>query len=235
MTSTLGAAGNLSPVFMGLMLVLFVLSFVVQAWLKNVYGKYSQLRNARNMTGAEVARRMLDDAGLQHVPVEMTPGKLSDHYDPIKKVVRLSEDNYNMPSIAGAAVAAHEVGHAIQDKVSMPALVLRQRMFPLLAFGSNFAPWLILAGIFLNATGLLGIGIVLFSLSVLFHLITLPVEFDASRRGLAYLTANGIVDSSQTPGATKVLNAAAMTYIMGFLVSLATLLYYLSIFLGRRD
>ena len=176
------------------------------------------------------AERMLDDAGLQHVPVKMTPGELSDHYDPIKDEVYLSEANFRLPSVAGAAVAAHEVGHAIQDKISMPALVARGKMAVPLSIGSNLAPWMVLAGLFLSIPPLVWVGVVLFGGALLFHLITLPVEFDASRRALAYLRSNGIVSGgAESNGAQKVLTAAALTYVLAFAMALAQFLHFLGL------
>ncbi|MFC6593034.1 zinc metallopeptidase [Deinococcus lacus] len=139
--------------YMPLILVLMALSFAVQFWLRNVYGKWMNVQNTSGMTGEQVARRMLDEAGLHGVPVEMVPGELSDHYDPVAKVVRLSEANFRLPSVAGAAVAAHEVGHAIQDKVSMPALVARSRLAVPLGIGTNLAPWMVLGGLLLGGAG----------------------------------------------------------------------------------
>jgi len=218
-----------------LIMLLLLASFGVQWYLSNTYGRYARIRNARNLTGAEIARMMLDDSGLRHIPVEMVPGSLTDHYDPIRKVVRLSEGNFNTPSLAAAAVAAHEVGHAIQDKVRMPALTLRARLFPALQLGANFGPLLVLAGLFLNITGLLWIGIIFFAAAVLFHLITLPVEFDASRRALVHLHDRGYLARPEVDGARSVLNAAALTYVAGFAIALAQLLNFIALAGGRRD
>ncbi len=216
-----------------LILLLLVASMLIQGYLSNAYGRFSKVRNARNLTGAEIARQMLDDAGLQHVPVQMVPGTLSDHYDPIKKVVSLSEGNFGVPSLAAAAVAAHEVGHAIQDKVHMPALALRARLFPALQAGTNLGPWLVIAGFFLNVTGLIWLGIIAFAGAVLFHLITLPVEFDASRRALSNLS-RGYLSRGEVDGARTVLNAAALTYIAGFAIALAQLLNFIALAGGNR-
>lgn len=222
--------------YMPLILFLMVLSFGVQFWLKGVYGKWINVQNSAGLTGEQVARRMLDEAGLQHVPVKMTPGQLSDHYDPIRDEVYLSEENFRLPTVAGAAVAAHEVGHAIQDKVSMPALVARGKMAVPLSIGSNLAPWMVMIGLFLGgAASVLGSfllwgGVLLFGGALLFHLITLPVEFDASRRALAYLRSNGIVgQGSESDGAQKVLTAAALTYVLAFAMALAQFLHFLGL------
>ncbi|RTR29457.1 zinc metallopeptidase [Deinococcus radiophilus] len=221
-----GGGSGYFPLIIGLM----VLSFVVQFYLKNVYGKWMNVRNSAGLTGAEVARRMLDDAGLQHVPVKMTPGELSDHYDPIKDEVYLSEANFRNPSVAGAAVAAHEVGHAIQDKISMPALVARGKLAVPLSIGSNLAPWMFLAGLLLSLGPLMWLGVILFGAALLFHLITLPVEFDASRRAMAYMKSNGLVAAgAETKGAQTVLTAAALTYVLAFAMALAQFLHFLNI------
>lgn len=221
--------------FYPIILILVLASFGAQAYLSSTYGRYGRIRNAHNLTGAEVARRMLDENGLRQVTVEMVPGQLSDHYDPIRKVVRLSEVTYGVPSIGAAAVAAHEVGHAIQDRAQMPALLARARLAPALSLGSNFGPLIVLVGFFLNIAGLVYLGIVLFAGAVLFHLITLPVEFDASRRGLQYLAGRGLLSTQETYGARSVLTAAALTYIIGFALALAQLLQYLSLLGGRRS
>ena len=213
-----------------LIIALMVLSFVVQGYLSRTYGKWGQVRNSRNLTGAQVARMMLDENGLQSVPVNMVPGNLTDHYDPRNKTVNLSEANFNTPSISAMAVAAHEVGHAIQDKVRMPALVLRGQMAVPLSLGMNFAPLMFMAGIFLNLTGLIWVGVALFAFAMLFHLVTLPVEFDASRRALVYLQQRGLAGAVEAQnGAQKVLTAAALTYVLGFAMALAQLLNMIGI------
>ncbi|HWG85466.1 MAG TPA: zinc metallopeptidase, partial [Deinococcales bacterium] len=215
-------------------LLLFVLmigiSMAVQAYLMRTYGRWSRVRNARDLTGAEVARDILDQNGLQHVRVEAVPGQLSDHYDPIAKAVRLSEGNYAQPSLAALAVAAHEVGHAMQDARSYAPLVARARLFPVLSLGANFGPMLVLAGLFLALPGLAWLGIIAFAGAVLFHLVTLPVEFDASRRALAVLGGNGYLSREEVGGARSVLNAAALTYVVGFAMALAQLVHLLGIF-----
>ncbi|WP_027480621.1 zinc metallopeptidase [Deinococcus pimensis] len=225
--------------FMGpygpLILLLLLASMLVQGYLSSTYGKFSRIRNARNLTGAQVARMILDENGLSHVPVEMVPGSLTDHYDPIRKVVRLSETNYGVPSLAAAAVAAHEVGHAIQDKVRMPALVLRAQLATPLMIGANFGPILVLAGLLLQFSGLLWLGVILFAGAVLFHLITLPVEFDASRRALQNLAGRGYLSRGEVDGARSVLTAAALTYIAAFAIALAQLLNLLALANGRRS
>lgn len=213
-----------------LILIILVASFIIQGALTRTYRRWSAVRNPRNLTGAQVARMMLDANGLNHVPVNAVPGSLSDHYDPMRKTVNLSEGVYGVPSVAAMAVAAHEVGHAIQDRVRMPALVARGRLAVPLSLGMNLAPLLVMAGIFLQLTGLLWLGVVLFGAALLFHVITLPVEFDASRRALAYLNQTGLSGSPEaTGGARSVLTAAALTYVAGFAMALAQFLNIFSI------
>ncbi|HWG84324.1 MAG TPA: zinc metallopeptidase [Deinococcales bacterium] len=218
-------------------LLAMLLAFGAQMYLSSTYGRYSRIRNARNLTGAEVARDILDANGLHNVPVEMTPGQLTDHYDPVRKVLRLSEGNYSQPSLAALAVAAHEAGHAIQDARSYAPLRARAQLFPVLSFGSNFGPWMIIAGLIFNFTSLAWLGLLFFAGALLFHLVTLPVEFDASRRALAILEGNGYLSRQENAGARTVLNAAALTYVVGFLIALAQVMHYLMLLLGssRRD
>ncbi|MBB5232873.1 zinc metallopeptidase [Deinococcus budaensis] len=218
-----------------LILVIFVASLVIQGYLSRTYGKWGNVRNSRGLTGAQLARMMLDENGLSHVPVNAVPGNLSDHYDPIRKTVNLSEANYNLPSVSALAVAAHEVGHAIQDKVRMPALVLRGRLAVPLSLGMNLAPLLLLVGIMTSLSGLLWVGVILFAGALLFHLVTLPVEFDASRRALAYLGQRGVVAGQEASGARAVLTAAALTYVAGFAMALAQLLNVLGIARSQSD
>ncbi|WP_034384424.1 zinc metallopeptidase [Deinococcus sp. YIM 77859] len=218
-----------------LILLIFVASLLIQAYLSRTYSQWGRVRNSHNITGAQLARLMLDEHGLAHVPVNVVPGSLSDHYDPIHKVVNLSEANYHVPSVSALAVAAHEVGHAIQDKVRMPALVLRGQLAVPLSLGMNLAPLLLLAGLFLQLSGLVWIGVILFAGALLFHLITLPVEFDASRRALAYLQARGLTSGQESRGARAVLTAAALTYVAGFAMALAQLLNVLSLARSQED
>lgn len=213
-----------------LILLIFVASMLIQASLTRSYRKWGGVRNARNLTGAEVARLMLDENGLNHVPVNAVPGNLSDHYDPLRKTVNLSEGVYGVPSVSAMAIAAHEVGHAVQDKVRMPALVLRGKMAVPLSIGMNLAPFMVLLGVVLQFSGLLWVGVVLFGFALVFHLVTLPVEFDASRRALAYLNSRGLSGGGEgQKGAQGVLTAAALTYVAGFAMALAQLLNILSI------
>lgn len=213
-----------------LIFIAFGLSIWAQFKVKGNFNKWSEVGVSSGISGAEVARRILASHGLNHIPVEAVPGRLSDHYDPISKVVRLSEDVYYGRSIASISVAAHEVGHAVQDKESYRALVLRHRMFPMVNITSGIAPFLLMGGIFLHQTSLIGLGIILFSAAVAFQAITLPVEFNASSRANEYLIAGGIIREDEIRGVKKVLGAAALTYVAAALISVLELLKFVMIF-----
>jgi uncharacterized protein len=225
----------------GLMLYLvflippLVFGLVVQWWLKKTFKRYSNVPVANGMSGAQVARTILDRNGLSEVPVEMAPGgALSDHYDPRKKALFLSEPVYAPSTVAAAAVAAHETGHALQDSRDYVPLKLRSAMFPAVAFASNAWIWLLLAGAFLQVLGLVAIALVLYALAVLFHIVTLPVEFNASRRASGQLRELGIVGvGAEAAGVNSVLRAAALTYVAGALAALTQLLYYALVFFGN--
>ena len=213
-----------------------VLGLVVQAWLKRTFARYSQVPIAAGLAGAQVAREMLDRNGLNEVPVEESPGgALSDHYDPRKRALFLSPPVYEPVSVAAAAVAAHETGHALQHAGGYVPLRLRSAMFPVVAFASNTWIWLLLIGAFLNALGLVALALVLYGVAVAFHLVTLPVEFNASNRAAQQLRQLGLVTADEQAGVKKVLNAAAMTYVAGALAALTQLLYYLLVFFGNRN
>ncbi|HEY7706977.1 MAG TPA: zinc metallopeptidase [Gaiellaceae bacterium] len=213
-----------------------ILGLVVQQWLKRTFAKYSQVSIAAGLHGAQVARTILDRNGLTEVPVEVSPGgPLSDHYDPRKKALFLSEPVYNPPSIAAAAVAAHETGHALQDERGYVPLKLRSAMYPAVAFASSAWIWLLIIGAVLNALNLVALALLLYAVAVAFHLVTLPVEFNASRRASAQLRELGIVGAGEQEGVNKVLRAAAFTYVAGALAALSLLLYYALIFFGNRD
>jgi uncharacterized protein len=225
----------------GLMLYLvflippLVFGLVVQWWLKKTFKRYSNVPVANGMSGAQVARMILDRNGPSEVPVEMAPGgALSDHYDPRKKALFLSEPVYAPSTVAAAAVAAHETGHALQDSRDYVPLKLRSAMFPAVAFASNAWIWLLLAGAFLQFLGLVAIALVLYALAVLFHIVTLPVEFNASRRASGQLRELGIVGvGAEAAGVNSVLRAAALTYVAGALAALTQLLYYALVFFGN--
>lgn len=220
-------------------LIYFLLILIIPLWaqmkVRNTYRKYSQIANSTGMTGAETARKILDANGLNHVRVEQSRGMLSDHYDPRQKVVRLSRDNYHGRSLAGTAVAAHEVGHAIQDARNYAPLRFRHALVPVASIGSNAAFFFILIGLLLQATGMFLLGIVFFAAAVLFQLVTLPVEFNASDRAMEQVVSLGIIENREKNEAKKVLNAAAMTYVASALVALLELLRFILLFVGMNQ
>ncbi|NOU97938.1 peptidase [Paenibacillus sp. LMG 31456] len=219
-----------------LIIIAFALSLWAQFRVKGTFNKWATVPTQSGMTGYEAARRMLDANGLYDVPVEPVPGRLSDHYDPTQRVVRLSEPVYYENSIAAVSVACHEVGHAIQHKVHYPMLSLRHTMFPVVNFTSGVAPLLILAGLFFQQFSfLLGLGIIFFSAAVAFQLVTLPVEFNASNRARDLMIAEGYITNEEERGVAKVLNAAALTYVAAALISLLELVKYIMIFNNRNN
>ena len=220
---------------LGLFIITLVGTLAVQFWLKRTYGRYARVANTSGLSGAEVAKAMLRANGLHDVKVEPVQGVLSDHYDPRSRTVRLSADNYRNPSVAGMAVAAHEVGHAIQHAKGYTPLQVRAALVPVASIGSNLGPWLVIIGFMIGAMGLAQIGIILFAAAVLFQLVTLPVEFNASSRAMQQLGQMGLVTRSDSGGARAVLNAAAMTYVAALAASVAYLLYYLSMFMASRE
>ena len=215
-------------------IVLTILSLLVQGTLKSRFAKYSQIRLSSGLTGAQVAQKMLYDNGIYDVSVVPTNGTLTDHYDPTRKTIALSEDVYNSCSIAAAAVAAHETGHAVQDATSYAPLRMRSALVPVVNIASMTVQWVILAGMLLINVfpDLLWIGIALFAVTTLFSLITLPVEVNASSRAINWLTQSGVVDYDTRPMAIDALKWAAYTYFIAAISSLATLLYYIG--LARR-
>jgi len=216
-------------------IVVFVLTIGVQMWLRNTYGKWQKVPAASGLTGAQTARTILDANGLNDVKVTQVPGALTDHYDPRQRVVSLSPANYQGSSVAAHAVASHEVGHAIQHATSYAPLQVRTALVPVANLGARFAPWLIIAGALLGVFGLIQIGVIFFAGAVLFQLVTLPVEFNASSRAFNQLQTLGIATSSEIGGTKQVLNAAAMTYVAAAASSVMYLLYYVSMFMGGRD
>ena len=215
--------------------ILIIVPLLAQAKVKSTYRKHSKIGNSSMMTGAQVARKILDDNGLYQVGIEEVRGTLSDHYDPRKKVVRLSSDNYHGHSQAAAAIAAHEVGHAIQDAESYAFLRFRHSLVPIASFGDRMSFIFILAGIFLDMMNLVLVGIVFMAFAVLFQLVTLPVEFDASNRAMAQLVSSGVIRNNEERSTKKVLNAAALTYVAAALVAIAELLRFVLIFLANDD
>ena len=213
-----------------------VVSWLVQMNLQSKFKKFSKVPMTGGMTGRDVALKMLQDNGIYDVTVTHTPGHLTDHYNPANKTVNLSEDVYSGNSIMAAAVAAHECGHAVQHARAYAPLKMRSALVPVVSFASQWMTWLLLAGILLlnSFPQLLLAGIILFAMTTLFSFVTLPVEIDASRRALAWLNSAGITTVRTHDKATDALRSAAYTYVIAALSSLATLLYYVMIYLGGR-
>ena len=207
-----------------LLIVSLAITFIAQILVKSRYNKYKQVSNRAGVNGENIARRILDDNGMQDVPVVPTEGTLTDHNDPSKRTVNLSKDIFYGTTIAGVAVAAHECGHAIQHHTNYAFLRLRTSMIPVLNFTSKFSYILILAGFILGAMGLLELGIILEAVAVLFHVVTLPVEFNASKRGLQQLRSFGMFDEQELGGCKKMLTAAALTYVGAALSAIVSLL-----------
>jgi hypothetical protein len=219
-----------------IMIAIMLLSMVVSMTLKSKFTKYSNILLDNGMSGREVADRMLRDNGISGVKIGSVEGRLTDHYNPADRTINLSREVYEGRSISAAAVAAHETGHAIQHAKAYAWLGFRSNLVPVVSFTSKYVTWILLAGILMIKTfpALLLIGIVLFALTTLFSFITLPVEIDASRRALAWLSDAGITSYQNHSKAQDALKWAAYTYVIAALGSLATLLYYVSIFLGSR-
>jgi Zn-dependent membrane protease YugP len=211
-----------------------------QSKVKGNYQKYSKVRNTANVTGAQAARAVLDANGLQGVAIEPIKGELTDHYDPRTRVLRLSQGVYGVPSIAAIGIAAHEAGHAIQHAQGYAPLKARSAIVPAVNIGSNLGFMVLFLGLILQNPAVAWIGVGLFALATVFALITLPVEFDASRRAKAALVQVGLVDGGvgggqESKGVSDVLDAAAWTYVAGFAASLLTLLYYISLVSGMNS
>jgi Zn-dependent membrane protease YugP len=218
-------------------LLAFIVPMVVGLWaqhrVKSTFARNLEVPVANGMTGAQVARSILDANGLHEVPVEETPGSLSDHYDPRNRSVHLSPEVFRGVSVASTAVGAHEVGHAIQHAQAYAFFRFRSAMFPAVQFASNIWLLFLIGGFILNALGLVYIGIALYAVAVLFQIVTLPVEFDASKRAKAQLNDMGIVAANESDGVKSVLTAAAWTYVAAALAAVAMLLYYLSMLQNR--
>jgi len=216
--------------------VIMLASYLVSNRLKSKFEHYSKLQLQNGMSGAEIAEKMLADNGIRDVRVISTPGRLTDHYNPADKTVNLSEAVYNQRNAAAAAVAAHECGHAVQHAQSYEWLTMRSRLVPVVNIASSYMQWILLAGILMINTfpQLLLVGIVIFAATTVFSIITLPVEYDASRRALAWLENKRMLTQAEQAGAKDALSWAARTYVVAALGSIATLLYYISIYAGRR-
>jgi Zn-dependent membrane protease YugP len=224
---------------MGLYLFYFAILLIVPLWaqsrVKGAYKKYSKVPSSSGLTGAEVATRILHDNGMYNVRVEESRGVLTDHYDPRSKTVRLSSQNYHGTSIAGAAIAAHEVGHAIQDDQAYAFLRFRHSLVPIASLGSNMSFFIIFAGLIFGLNNLILLGIIFMAGAVLFQLVTLPVEFDASNRAMDQVISLGIINNSEERETKKVLNAAAFTYVAAAAVAVAELARFILIYLGNRE
>ncbi len=225
------------PVYLLLMAPAFIFSLITSFWVKSAFRKYSKVATASGLTGAQAAARVLRSANVNNVQIEATRGFLSDHYDPSKKVLRLSPDVYQGNSVASIGVAAHEAGHAIQDAAGYAPMKLRTAIVPMASIGSNLSWLLLIGGMILGSVGLIKVGVVLFTAVVAFQVVTLPVEINASRRALAAISSSGILMAEEHAGAKKVLTAAAMTYVAAAATAILTLIYFLirAGLLGGRD
>lgn len=221
-------------IFIGIALA----SWLVQWNLKSKFKKYSQILSFKGLTGKETAELMLKDFGITDVTVQSVAGQLTDHYNPINKTLNLSEGVYESNSIMAAAVAAHECGHAVQHAMSYGPLTLRSKLVPVVSATSRWMTWILLGGmLLLSYTGnpyVLGVGVVLYALTTIFSLVTLPVEIDASRRAVKWLDSRGLTDTDTHNHAVSALRAAAYTYVVAALSSLATLFYYILMLLNNR-
>ena len=239
-TNDYGMTGGISYstlywiLFIGIALV----SWLVQMNLQNKFRKFSKIRSFKGLTGKETAEKMLADYGIKDVRVQHVQGQLTDHYNPVDKTLNLSDGVYESNSIMAAAVAAHECGHAVQHAMAYGPLKMRSRLVPVVSFASKWMTWLLLGGMLVLSysgnTTVLTIGVVLYATTTLFAFITLPVEIDASRRAIEWLDSRGLTDASTHDNAVSALRAAAYTYIVAALSSLATLIYYIMILNNRR-
>jgi uncharacterized protein len=225
------------PIFLLFIIPPILLMLFAQWRVKSTFGKYSQVMNQRGLSGAQAARKILDDNGLYDVPVEQVDGELTDHYDPRARALRLSTPVYGGRSVAALGIAAHEAGHALQHAQGYVPLQVRSLLVPAATFGSNLGWIMILGGLILQFTAVAWLGVLFFAAGTLFALVTLPVEFNASSRAMAMLTTNGmIVTQEERNQNQQVLNAAALTYIAGFLAALMQLIYWILLVAGiNRD
>lgn len=228
----------MTPSIMIVSLVFLGISMLVSLVLKNKFSRYAKVPLANGLTGREVAEKMLRDNGIYDVKVTSVEGFLSDHYNPVNKTVNLSPDVYNGTSVAAAAVAAHECGHAVQHATAYAPLNLRSKLVPAVQFSSGIVNLVLIVGVFMAYSGnptVLLIGIILMAVTVLFTLITLPVEFDASKRALAWLNHTNVTNNNEYPLAKDALKWAATTYVVAALAAVVTLIQYILLFLGSRD
>lgn len=223
------------PIYIVLVLPALILTFYAQIKVKSTFARYSSVYSSRGVSAEAVSRMLLDGFGLRNVRIERVPGNLTDHYDPRSKVLRLSDSVEGSSSIAAIGVAAHEVGHAVQDREDYVPLRIRNGIVPLANLGSGLGFTLFFLGLLMSIGPFVGLGILLFLCAVVFQIVTLPVEFDASRRALALLEGTGTLTSGEMAGAKKVLNAAALTYVAAALMAVMQLLYLVSRARGRRN
>ena len=228
----------IDPLYLVLSIPPLLLGLWAQMRVKSAFSHYSTVRTANGISGAQAARRILDINGLQTVTIERTGGTLSDHYDPGHKLLRLSGDVYQEPSLAAVGVAAHEAGHALQDQQHYGPLRLRSGLVPAVQFGSWLGPIIFMVGLFMSGTlgdSIALLGVLLFGMTAVFALVTLPVEFDASKRAKQQLVSAGILSPQELVGVNKVLDAAALTYVAAAVQAVTTMIYYLMILGRRRD
>jgi Zn-dependent membrane protease YugP len=221
--------------YLTLVVPALIISIIASFRVRGTFNKYREVGNVKNMTGAEVARYLLQANGIHDVQVARVPGELTDHYDPRKKILRLSDSTYSSISVAAVGVAAHETGHAIQHSVNYGPLLLRSTLVPVANIGSQAGPTLAILGLVMSWSVLINLGLLLFAAAILFYLITLPVEFNASKRAIESLDKNNILMKEELQSAKKVLNAAAMTYVASALVAIANFLRLLLLAGNRRD
>lgn len=227
----------LDPMYLVFMIPGLIIGLIAQTRLKAAYGHYSRVPASSGLTGAQAAREILNAAGLTDMPVREVSGQLTDHYDPLKKQLCLSSDNYHGRSLAAIGVAAHEAGHALQHKAAYAPLMLRMGMVPITNFASQMSMIFILIGLFIASSFggmMMTVGVILFGVVTLFQLVTLPVEFDASSRAKVQLMQLGLVRDNETVGVSKVLSAAALTYVAALVAAVFQLLYFLSLARGRE-
>ena len=223
-----------NPMYFVFALPALILALIAQARVRSAVSKYSKVYTGRGVTGARVARAILDNAGLQDVAVERTSGLLTDHYDPLSRTLRLSPEVFDTPSVAAVGIAAHETGHALQHQQRYLPLTIRSAIVPGVQIGSWLGPIIFFVGLLLNFQTLAWVGVILFAGVALFSLVTLPVEFDASRRAKELLPQFGFATGDELSGVSKVLDAAALTYVAGLAQALSTLLYYVFLLSGNR-
>lgn len=228
----------MTPSIMIVSLVFLGISMLVSLALKSKFKKYSQVPLSSGLSGREIAEKMLRESGIYDVKVTSVEGFLSDHYNPANKTVNLSPEVYSGTSVSAAAVAAHECGHAVQHATAYNWLMLRSKLVPAVQVSSSLVNWVLLIGVVMASSGnttLLLIGIIIFALTVLFSLVTLPVEFDASRRALAWLNTTNVTNSQEYPKAKDALKWAATTYVVAALAAVVTLIQYVMLYLGTKD